>query len=244
VFLWLRRHYVVPILTYHHVGSPKDKQENLNIVSVSSFEKQMAFLKRAGFRIISFDELVEGLKKGRDFYRRSVVIHFDDGYDNNYTNAYPILKKNQFPAMVFLIANRVGKPGYLTWSQVKEMDQQGVMAGSHTSNHSYLPQTDLESARKEIFGSKLDIEKQLGRSVPYFAYPVGGYTKSMVQLVKEAGYQAAVTTNRGADRFNRDLFTMNRIRMKESDYKYLGIILLAKCSGYYNLMRSLNAPKE
>src|SRR5437867_2604044 len=76
--LWLNSHYVVPILTYHHVGHNSDKLKDLNTVSVESFEKQMAFLKRYGYKVISFEELVEGLNKGERFSHNTVVIHFDD----------------------------------------------------------------------------------------------------------------------------------------------------------------------
>src|SRR6266853_6127700 len=89
---WVRDRYVVPILTYHHVGVTSGKWR-MNTVSEKSFEDQMAFIKRHNFKVISFDDLVEGIKKGHAFARNTVVLQFDDGYDDNYTYAFPILKK-------------------------------------------------------------------------------------------------------------------------------------------------------
>src|SRR5258708_6347960 len=102
---WLHDRYVVPILTYHHVGIPSGKWR-LNTVSEKSFDHQMCFLKRHGFNVIRFDDLVKGLKQGQAFTRNSVVLVFDDGYEDNYKYAFPILKKYGFPALVFLISDK------------------------------------------------------------------------------------------------------------------------------------------
>ena len=198
---WLRDRYVVPILTYHHVGIPSGKWR-LNTVSEKSFDYQMNFIKRHGFQVISFDDLVEGIKKGHEFARNTVVLQFDDGYEDNYKYAFPILKKYGFPAMVFLISDKVGAPGFLTWDEIKEMEKYRFLAGSHTRHHVYLPQVEKAVAQDEIAGSKKIIEDHLGHSIDYFCYPTGGFTEEIKRLVEEAGYKAAVTTNRGKDRFN------------------------------------------
>src|SRR5665213_2167712 len=79
---WLRDRYVVPILMYHHVGIPSGSKWRLNTVSEKSFDYQMRFMKRHGFQVISFDDLVEGIKKGHAFTRNTVVLQFDDGYED------------------------------------------------------------------------------------------------------------------------------------------------------------------
>ena len=235
---WVRDRYVVPILAYHHVGGSLDKFEKLNIVSVQSFEEQMFFLKKNGYKVVSFKDLIEGINKGYAFAHNTVVIQFDDGYEDNYTNAFPVLKKYQFSAMVFLISDSIGTPGFLTWNQVKEMESYDFKAGAHTRRHSYLPEISLEEAKEEIVGSKRIIEEHLEHAIDYFAYPSGGFTKEVQAFVKEAGYKAAVTTNRGRSKFNNeDLYALKRIRMNENDSKFMSIALWAKCSGYYNLFR-------
>ncbi len=209
----------------------------LNTVSEKSFEYQMNFMKRHGFQVISFDDLVEGIKEGQQFARNTVVLQFDDGYEDNYKYAFPILKKYGFPAMVFLVSDKIGTPGFLTWDQIKEMEKYNFLAGAHTRHHVYLPRLSLAQAQDEIAGSKKMIEDHLGHSIDYFAYPSGGFTEEIKRLVKEAGYKAAVTTNRGKDRFNMDLYELKRIHMNNTDDQYSGLILWFKLSGYYNLFR-------
>jgi len=233
---WVRDRYVVPILTYHHVGIPSGKWR-LNTVSENSFEYQMDFLKRHGFEVISFDDLVEGIKKGHEFARNTVVLQFDDGYEDNYIYAFPVLKKYDFPAMVFLVSDKIGTPGFLNWDQVKEMEKYNFLAGAHTRHHAFLPKLSLAQAQDEIAGSKKVIEDHLGHGIDYFCYPTGGFSPDIKRLVKEAGFKAAVTTNRGKDRFNVDLYELKRIHMSNLDYQYSGLIMWCKCSGYYNLFR-------
>jgi len=233
---WVRDRYVVPIITYHHVGIPSGKWR-LNTVSEKSFEYQMSFIKRHGFEVISFDDLVEGIKKGHQFARNTVVLQFDDGYEDNYKYALPVLKKYEFPAMVFLVSDKIGSPNFLTWDEVKEMEKYDFLAGAHTRHHVYLPRADMPEAQDEIAGSKKVIESHLGHNIDYFCYPSGGFTEDIKRLVKEAGYKAAVTTNRGKDRFNVDLYELKRIHMSNTDDQYSGLILWFKLSGYYNLFR-------
>jgi peptidoglycan/xylan/chitin deacetylase (PgdA/CDA1 family) len=241
---WVRDRYVVPILTYHHVGPNTDSKDALNTVSTKSFEFQMEFLRRHGYQAISFDDLVEGIKKGYTFSRNSVVIQFDDGYEDNYTNAFPIIKKYEIPAMVFLISDVVGNPGFLTWDQIKEMERYHFLAGSHTRHHYYLPSLSLEKAKDEIIGSKKVIENNLGHAIDYFAYPSGGFTIEDKEILKEAGFKAAGTTNRGKAKFNHDLYELKRIRMNDGDDRYKGLILWGKLSGYYNLFRKSKSGSE
>ena len=237
---WLRDRYVVPILTYHHVGVSSSKWR-LNAVSEKSFDYQMNFIKRHGFEVISFDDLVEGIKKGHLFSRNTVVLQFDDGYEDNYKYAFPILRKYGFPAMVFLVSDKINTHDnfatYLTWDEVKEMGKYNFLAGAHTRHHAYLPSLSLIEAQNEIAGSKKVIEDHLGHGIDYFSYPSGGFTKDIERLVKEAGYKAAVTTNRGKGRYNLDLYALKRIHMNNTDDRYSGLILWFKLSGYYNLFR-------
>ncbi len=240
---WVRDRYVVPILMYHHVGIPSAKWR-LNTVTEKSFEYQMNFMKRHGFQVISFDALITGMKQGQEFARNTVVLQFDDGYEDNYKYAFPILKKYGFPAMVFLISDRISTPNFLTWDEIKEMEGYNFMAGAHTRHHTYLPSLSRSKAQDEIAGSKKMIEDHLGHSINYFCYPSGGFTQDIKFLVKEAGYKAAVTTNRGKDRFNIDLYELKRIHMNTTDDKYSGLIMWFKLSGYYNLFRQFKDSGE
>jgi len=233
---WLRDRYVVPILMYHHVGIPSGKWR-LNDVSEKSFDYQMNFMKRHGFQVISFDALIEGLKEGEQFARNTVVLQFDDGYEDNYKYAFPILKKYEFPAIIFLVSDKVDAPDFLTWDQIKEMEKSNISFGAHTRHHAYLPGLSLAEAQDEIAGSKKILEDHLGHSIDYFSYPTGGFSAQVKTLVKEDRYKAAVTTNRGKGRYNQDLYALKRIHMNNTDDQYSGLILWFKLSGYYNLFR-------
>lgn len=231
--LWAKDRYVVPILMYHNVSAVQGPKV-LNNVTPEAFAAQMTYIKNNGYKVVGFDEYIKGITQGKSFGRNTVVIHFDDGYDDNYTQAFPVLKQHGFPAMVFLVSDKIGTPGFLTWDQVREMDKAGFAAGAHTRTHAYLPDVPVEQAREEIAGSKAKIESEVGHPIDYFVYPSGGFTLEIIQVVKESGYKAAGTTNRGRDRLNRDLYELNRIRIKTSDR---GFSLWAKLSGYYNLFR-------
>ena len=172
----------------------------------------MEYLKK-NYHVITMDELVEGIKSKRHFSHNTVVITIDDGYQNNYTYAYPVLKKYGFPAMVFLVANSMGSNTVLTWDEIKEMSQNGISFGAHTKNHVYLPLIkDKNVLWDEISGSKEMIERRAGFSVRYFCYPSGGFTKEIQSLVVKAGYRAAFSTNRGYDyQNNKDFYELRRV---------------------------------
>ena len=236
--IWVSQHYVVPIVMYHHVQETDEPRPNF--VSPETFEYQMAYLSNHGYNVISLDELVKAKLQKRKLPRKTVVLTFDDAYANNYTEAYPIMKKYGFGATIFVPTNSVGTEGYLTWSQMKEMLRNNVSFGSHTMDHGYLPDLSLEEASKEVFESKHVLEQHLNVAVDYFAFPTGGFSEAVKGLIKKAGYKGAVATKRGYDKMNYDVFELNRVRFSEKDNRddYLWI----KLSGYYNLFRKPKKP--
>ena len=232
-FRYLSHRYTVPILTYHDFGYGKGIK-----VSPENFERQMCYLKDKHYNVISLDELVEGIKKGRRFAHNTVVITMDDGYRDNFTHAYPVLKKYAFPATIFLIANNIGTDAnFLNWHEVKKMFKDNISFGGHTKNHVYSPSIESKDIlRDEIAGCKEVIEKHIGTPVGYFSYPRGGFTEEAKLLVKEAGYKAACTTNRGYDILDKnDLYELNRISIRNRDTSFS---FWAKVSGYYNLLKT------
>ncbi|MBZ0165167.1 MAG: polysaccharide deacetylase family protein, partial [Candidatus Omnitrophica bacterium] len=179
--------------------------------------------------------------KNEPLSRKTVVLTFDDGYADNYTNAFPLLKKYNFPATFFISTEKVGLPGYVTWDQLREMAAAGISIGSHAVRHEYLPDLSRQRIIEEVRESRRILEQQLGMPVLNFSYPVGGFNDEIKSLVRQAGYQSAVTTNRGFDRFNHDVFELNRVTMDDEDV--LGPVRWAKFSGYYNLFRKSRQPQ-
>ncbi len=237
-FLSPRR--VVPILMYHSIS---DSQDSSMYVSPRNFERQMSFLNDRGYRVISLDELVDDIKQGRGNKAKTVVITFDDGFEDNYLKAFPILARYDFPATVFLATGYVGKEGYLNWDQVNVMIRGGIDFGSHTRNHAYLPSVENTfELWEEVAGSRDDIARATGKIPGFLAYPIGGFNDKVKLAVKKAGYRGACTTNRGYDRYNRDVFELRRIKVSNSDTTK-PFNFRAKLSGFYDLFRSVKSPE-
>ncbi len=235
---FLSQRYVVPIMMYHNVQQSTHYVPNT--VSPQNFADHMAFLKKNNFKVLSLDELVNIIQSGKPLPRKSAVITFDDGYEDNYIYAYPILKKYNFPAIIFVPSDQVDTKGFLTTDQIKEMMQHGIAIGSHTRTQAYLPNESYESQKDQIFESKRIIEEKFSQPVQYIAYPTGGFSEQIKALVKEAGYKGACTTNRGFDKSDKDVYELNRIRFGDRDIHDYN--LWAKLSGYYNFLRKTKKP--
>lgn len=168
----------VKILMYHCVGEDIFGMKSL-FVSTDEFDKQMKYLHDNGYTTITFDE-IENAKK----YKKPVIITFDDGYENNYKVAYPILKKYNLKASIFLVFNSLGKKKYLNIEQINEM-KSSIEFLSHTLNHPNLSEISLEEAEYQISQSKYQLEKLLGSKVNSIAYPFGGYNYNIVNITKK-----------------------------------------------------------
>ena len=137
------RKYVVPIIMYHRVLSEEGGE--LKDVSVSNFDRQMTFLKKHNYNVISFEKLVDSISAKKALPHNSVVIAFDDGFADNYYRAFPILKRDGFPATIFVIPEIVGKGDFLTWEQIKEMSSNNLSELVDRSTNSEMILTELFS---------------------------------------------------------------------------------------------------
>jgi len=239
-YSYVAQFYVVPILMYHHVDTIAD--DTTNNVLLSNFVRQMKFLDRLDYNVITLDELVKGIRVDKKFSRNTVVITFDDGYKDNYLYAFSRLKKYNFPAIIFIPPDLMEKENFLTWDEIREMLKNDISFGGHTRTHKYLPEIkNKKELISEIAGCKRILEAKLKQPVDYFCYPIGGFNEEIKQIVKEAGYKGACTTNRGFDKLNRDIFELKRIKITNSDANLIHFWI--KLSGYYNLFRSCKNPE-
>jgi len=222
-------------LMYHSIS---DKKNSSLCVGPANFARQMEFLHKRGYSVISLDALVREIKKGRTYLPGTVVITFDDGFEDNFISAFPVLARHKMPAIIFLITDYLDEQkGYLKWDQVLLMRKNGIEFGGHTRSNFYLPSiTDGAVLLEEVAGCKRDIEEHTGGSAEYFCYPLGGFDEKVKDAVKRAGYRGACTTNRGFDRSNRDVYELNRIKATNSDMNK-PFHFRAKLSGFYNLFR-------
>ncbi|SMD05966.1 polysaccharide deacetylase family protein [Sporomusa malonica] len=198
----------VPILNYHKI----DTLHHSLSIPPQEFEEQIAYLSQNGFTTISPDQLMSYLNHSKALPEKPILITFDDGYLDNYTNAYPILKKYGFTATIFLVTNLVGHDErFMTWDQVREMQKAGFAFGSHTVSHAALTKISREQAMEELIDSRKEMEQQLGVKARYFAYPTGAYNLQVEEMVKQAGYKAAFTIRYGQAGTESDPYALERI---------------------------------
>ena len=238
-FIWVIPRYAVPILMYHDINYGKGSF----FVSPDNFNKQMEYIKKHGYEVITLDELVTSIKNKKSLGRNKVVITFDDGYKDNFKYAYPVLKKFGFPATIFIITGFVdNNPAFLKWEEVAVMSKDGISFGSHTKTHLYLGETlEDKIVLKELVGSKRDIEERIGVPADYLCYPSGGFNDRVKELAAQAGYKGACTTNRGFAKFNRDTYELKRIKVTNSDITR-PFSFWIKLSGYYNILKKSKKP--
>lgn len=231
----VRSKYVLPVLMYHHIMDSK-MSDRLS-VSPKTFEKQVRYLAENKYHIITLAEAVKMLNRPRRPRGKYAVITFDDGNADFYENAYPILKKYNVPATVFLIVDFIDKPGYLRWEQIYEMAEDNIVFGSHTLTHPWLPNLGEAEMKREIVGSKAILEKRLVRRVNFIAYPQGAFDRRVLDIVKKAGYSGGCATNPGKKFPSRDPFAMKRTRISENSRNLL--IFWFESSGYYTWIKEI-----
>lgn len=223
---------------YHSITEEVQPGNRLQ-VSKETFRRQMHFLKKHNYKVIPLERLADLIKEKKRIPNKTVIITFDDGYKNNYLYAFPILKKYNLYATIFLIVNEIDrlKQDRLSWEEIKQMQDSGLISfGSHTLDHPFLTElSSEEELRRQIFDSKRILEERLAKPVYAFAYPAGRFNGKVKNLVKEAGYKLAVTTNPGKRFPNDDIFALKRIRISENTRNLF--IFWIKVSGYYNFFR-------
>ncbi|MBL7196506.1 MAG: polysaccharide deacetylase family protein [Candidatus Omnitrophica bacterium] len=216
--LFLRYIYINPVLMYHYIVDTDLAKKDKRIVTPQTFEQQMHFLKVNDYNVISLEEFAKFLKHKKRIPRNTVVLTFDDGYLDNYENAYPILKKYDLKATMFVIVDSLSNPNFMTKEQIKEMSNSGLITiGSHTLGERHLPSiADEDELKKEIYDSKKKLEAILNKPVNCFSYPIGGFNKKIRQMVIDAGYTVAVSTSPGLCYSNDDPFAIKRVRISEN----------------------------
>lgn len=235
---FIHKHYVVPILMYHSVN-PQAKPQKRMEISPETFQRQMGFLKRHHYNVVTLKTIADLIRDRKKIPPKTLAITFDDGYKDNYTYAFPILKKYNFPATIFIIINEVGRPedDRLSWDEIKVMQGSGIITfGSHTLSHAYLPEISSDQELKfEIFDSKRMLEEQLGREVSIFSYPGGRFNTKIKQFVRDAGYKVAVATNPGKRFPNNDIFVLKRLRISSTSNNLF--VFWIETSGYYTFIK-------
>lgn len=204
----------IPVLNYHKVA---DVHIALSIPP-DEFARQLQYLADNHYSSVTLDELYAALHEGAALPPNPVMITFDDGYDDNYSAAFPLLQTYGYRAVIFVITDLMGRPGYLTWEQAKEMSDSGLVEiASHTVSHNALTERSDEQIRYEMTKSKQLIEEHLGNQVSFIAYPTGSFNLHVASLIKEAGYRGAFTIRFGNVDRASNLFALERIPIFQTD---------------------------
>ncbi len=205
----------VPVLMYHSID-PDHKGSSLS-VSPEAFKRQMEFLHKHRYNVVRLDKVVSYIEKKEKMPPRTVAITLDDGAYNNYSEAYPVLKKLSIPATFFIIVDLVGSPGRVDWKDLQEMSASGVIdIGSHSKSHPWLTSLGKKDLWEEVAGSKKILEERLGSKVDAFCYPGGSFDKRSEAAAKEAGYILAVATNPSKGNSRNDVYAIKRVKISGS----------------------------
>jgi len=217
--------FEVPILMYHYIRNAPDNDpvgEGLS-VSPDNFDEQVSWLSENGYASVNLSDLADteriALSRVYGQGKKPIVLTFDDGYLDVYTQALPVLKKYDFTATFFIITNFVGRSGYMNDNQINELKKAGMEIGSHTLNHPDM--TNIKTSTAEY-----QLEESKGESI-VFCYPAGKYNNEVAELVKSTGYVAAVTTKSGVATQDSDLYTLPRVRIENGAGDYLAARLNA-----------------
>lgn len=183
-------------------------------VSPHQFEEHLRYFKSQNYTTITLRDLVYHLTTGKPLPPKPLIITFDDGYEDHYWNAFPLLQKYGFMATFFVITDFIdeNRPGYLTWKQVEEMARAGMEFGAHGRDHSSLKGKPLDYLVWQILGSRQTLEAH-GIEPRFFSYPFGFYDDEVIKVLKSAHFWGAVTTEPGIVHSSDGLFTLKRIRV-------------------------------
>ncbi len=206
----------VPILLYHYVEYVQDKKDTIRQsldIPPYVLTSQIETLKKAGYSFITTSDVARALNGDYKLPKNPVILTFDDGYMDFYTDVFPILKEENVRGEEYIITDFLNRPNFMFTFQLKEIAKSGLVEiGAHTMDHVWLRGMSEKRARFEIFQSKKDLENLIGKPVFSFAYPYGAFDQQAIELIKEAGFTNAVSTIPGIEDSKNNEYYMYRIR--------------------------------
>jgi peptidoglycan/xylan/chitin deacetylase (PgdA/CDA1 family) len=164
-------------------------------------------------------DLTNYLQTGAPLPPKPIAFTFDDGYQDNLTNAFPLLQKYGFTGAFFLITAFADetRSGYLTWADVQTMHAAGMEFGAHSYNHPDLTGKGLDFLVFQMLGPKQALEQRISEPVIAYCYPLGRYDEQAIAVLRSAHYQVALTTMQGLVHTSKNLLELKRVRVRGSD---------------------------
>jgi len=210
----------VPVLMYHEIADISVTPSRL-AVSPDIFADQMAYLHDTGFTAMTAGALSAIIADGAgDLPKRPVVLTFDDGYGDFYSQALPLLKRHGFTGTLFMTTGWIGKEGekkrMLNWRELAEIEQAGIEIGAHTCKHPQLDQLPESEIREELYVSKSLLEDNLGLKVPGLAYPFGYSDARVRRVARDAGYDYGYSVGNAMTTGTADAFALPRLTVRRA----------------------------
>lgn len=216
----------VPILLYHYVEYVKDSKDTIRKsldITPNIFEKQIQTLLENSYTPIFIDELANYLLDKAKLPAKPIILTFDDGYADFYTDVLPLLEKYKVKATIYVIPGFWDKINYMSKEQIQAVASYSAIVeiASHTLHHINLKYTKAELARKEIIESKTQLEQLIGKDVNNFAYPYGGFNEDTIKFVQDAGYKTAASVVAGSYQSVDNRYFLYRLRPGARTGKFL-----------------------
>jgi peptidoglycan/xylan/chitin deacetylase (PgdA/CDA1 family) len=187
----------LPILQFHAVG-PRPIAGSWGArltLPTSTFEAEMNYLTSHSYDPVTLEEVYAGMARLERLPADPIALTFDDGYLDDFTVAFPILRAHHFVATFFIITGAVGRPGYVTWADLRAMHAAGMAIESHTVHHDDLNTLSADSLTAELTQSRNAIAAEVGQVPAALSYPGGDYDRQVAAATKAAGYLMAVTAH-------------------------------------------------
>ena len=229
----------VPILTYHSISGTATPKFRQFVVSPRAFGEQMAYLHQQGFAPVTVTQFIQTRSQGAFAPgERPIILTFDDGYADFYTDALPILRQYNFTATLFVTTafvegasrwlrrERETSRRMVSWRQLSEIVKNGIECGAHTHTHPQLDTISAPAARNEMAHCKELLKDHLGQEVFSFAYPYGYQTARLRQLARETGYTSACAVRHAKSSLHDDAFCLARLMVHaDTDLKTFTALL-------------------
>ena len=195
---------IIPVLMYHHIADEYPRGAEGANITPKLFEEHMHGIIERGYTPILVSDYYNSTERGKELPENPIIITFDDGYLSNYEIAYPILKRLNIPATIFIVTSTVGATvdsglvsnPHFTWQQAREMQESGIIdIQSHSHTHKNMTSISVAQLQEELRISRYLIEKNLDKHCFGFAYPGGRYNETTLKLARYAGYRMQILVN-------------------------------------------------
>ncbi len=222
----------VPILMYHYVSDlPDDADETRTDLTLAPtvFRAHMDYLFYQGYTPVSLYDLDDALLSGTPLPTKPVILTFDDGYADHYSNVLPVLQQYGFTATFFIITGTAdaGDPTHLSWEQIKAMADAGMDMESHTKTHADLRARPFDFLVYELLGSRESLQAYTGKASHLFSYPIGHYDDNVLSVIETMPIWRAVTTQPGILQTTDNRYELPRLRI----HNMTGVTGLAQLLG-------------